>query len=294
MARLILLLLLLVAMGGYLWQKNLDTRRQVGPESAMATKAANSLALGAAAKVDVVDIAVNAPAELNRMGKADVLARRQQAVMAYAQLLETDYVPSESVFGQMEGSANWWGIPGQFRRGPGPQSIEGPSEESRFILNPYLLVSPEFNDWWPDLSDAEAAGFPFVCYPQTLRWLPREARVEATYNAACIAQRQHQEFDLIAYNARDLGLGYIYVSYEDSSNVSKLVPPHDAYENPQFIHKGGSCGYPGGCNNMSPQTPPIDGIRLHGLPAKLVVKLWRSRPVSVAAAPDLKYVLEFR
>jgi hypothetical protein len=252
------------------------------------------LALGAAAGSDAIDIRINAPAELDRLSKTEVLALRQRAVMAYPQVLAGPYTPSEAVFGQIVGSANWWGIPGQFRRGPGPESIEGPSEESRFILNPYLLVAPEFRDWWPHLTDSEAANFPFVCYPQSLRWIPREARVEASYAASCIAQRQSQEFDLIAYNARDLGLGFIYVAYEESSNVSKPQAPTQAYENPQFIHKGGSCGYPGGCNNMSPQTPPIDGIQIQALPATVVVKLWRSRPASVGANPDLKYVLEFR
>lgn len=71
-----------------------------------------------------------------------------------------------------------------------------------------------------------------------------------------------------------------------------MVPPLDAYDNPQFIHKGGSCGYPGGCNNMSPQTPPIDGISLDDLPAKIVVWLWRTRPDSVEVKPDFKYTIE--
>jgi hypothetical protein len=293
MARLILLLLMAVALGGYWWQRNQNIQRQ-DAAAANAPPPTNALALGAAAGSDAIDIRINAPAELDRLSKTEVLALRQRAVMAYPQVLAGPYTPSEAVFGQIVGSANWWGIPGQFRRGPGPESIEGPSEESRFILNPYLLVAPEFRDWWPHLTDSEAANFPFVCYPQSLRWIPREARVEASYAASCIAQRQSQEFDLIAYNARDLGLGFIYVAYEESSNVSKPQAPTQAYENPQFIHKGGSCGYPGGCNNMSPQTPPIDGIQIQALPATVVVKLWRSRPASVGANPDLKYVLEFR
>jgi hypothetical protein len=45
---------------------------------------------------------------------------------------------------------------------------------------------------------------------------------------------------------------------------------------------------------MSPPTPPIESLRIQGLPAMLVVKFWRNRPASVGANPDLKYVLEFR
>jgi hypothetical protein len=219
MVRLILLLLVATALGGYWWQRNQEIQRQEAANAANAANAPpppNALALGAAARGDAIDIRINSPAELDRLSKAEVLALRHQAVMAYPQLLASAYTPSDAVFGQIVGSANWWGIAGQFRRGPGPESIEGPSEESRFILNPYLLVAPEFRDWWPHLTDSEAANFPFACYPQSLRWIPREARVEAIYAASCIGQRQSQEVDLIAYNARDLGLGFIYVSSHSS------------------------------------------------------------------------------
>lgn len=288
MARLVLLLLILAVSVLYWRQQAIKIRAPV----TMTT--GNRLALGGAAKIDVVDIRINTPAELDRLSKDEVLRLRRQTVMAHPELLAADYVPAETIFGQIVDGAPWWGLEGQFRRGPGSASIDGPSEESRFILNPFLLVAPEFGGWWRDLSDAEAASFPFACHPQTLSWWPKEGRAEAVYSAACIARRQYPEFALIAYNARDLGLGYIYVSYADSRNVSKLVPPIVAYANPQFIHKGGSCGYLGGCNNMSPQTPPIDDIRLDDLPARIMVWLWRTRPDSVEVKPDFKYVIEIR
>jgi hypothetical protein len=220
---------------------------------------------------------------------------RRNAVRQYPMLLAANYSPRPAVFGQIEDLAPWWGIEGQFFHGSGIRSIDGPAEESRFILNPYLLVAAEFDDRWSkDLSESRLPGFPLICPPQQMIWKPREAYAEVSYDAACIRGRQKPEFSLISYNARDFGFDYIYVSYADSKNVSKATIPNDAYANPQFIHRGGSCGYPGGCNNMSPVTPDIDDIRLEGLPAKVTVRLWKGKPKSVAQAPDMRYAIHLR
>ena len=196
MSRLIALLLILAAGIVYWRQQAVEVRRQQASTAsaplaapAPAPAPGNRLALGAAAKLELVDLQVLASAELDRLSKADVLRLRRQAVMTQAPLLAADYVPSEAVFGQIVDGAPWWGIEGQFRHGPGPRSIEGPSEESRFILNPFLLVAPEFGGFWPRLNDAEARDFPFTCYPHSLVWWPREARAEASYSAACIGLR---------------------------------------------------------------------------------------------------------
>lgn len=139
---------------------------------------------------------------------------------------------------------------GEFFYGKGEKSIAGPSEESRFILNPYLLVAADFYNWWQGrIVEEELATFSLTCLPYNLRWWPREARAEAIYDAECVKEGQDYTFDLIAYNARDLSLNYVFVSYQDSLNITKSDMPTTPYANPQFIHQGGSCGYPGGYNN---------------------------------------------
>lgn len=45
---------------------------------------------------------------------------------------------------------------------------------------------------------------------------------------------------------------------------------------------------------MSPATPPIDGIEISGLPATVVVWLWRDKPDSVLQTPDMRFVMHFR
>lgn len=298
--QLLLLVLLIGAAAAYYWQQQARESAVQAAHAASAAKAApavaaNRLALGEAANAEALEVAINPPAELDFLTRDAVLQMRTAMVRQYPMLLAASYSPRPAVFGQIEDLAPWWGIEGQFFHGSGIRSIDGPAEESRFILNPYLLVAAEFDDRWSrDLSESRLAGFPLVCPPQQMIWKPREAYAEVSYDAACIRGRQKPEFSLISYNARDFGFDYIYVSYADSQNISKANVPTDAYANPQFIHRGGSCGYPGGCNNMSPQTPDIDDIRVEGLPAKVMVWLWKGKPGSVAQVPDMRYAIHLR
>jgi hypothetical protein len=165
------------------------------------------------------------------------------------------------------------------------------------ILNPYLLAVPEMYTRWDkgdvDAFDADNLGSSRYCAPRYLRWHPHNQRAEVWYNAACMMGNNVWYFSLNALNARDLNLNYIYVSYEDSINITKDEVPTRAYRNPQFLHQGGSCGYPGGCNNISPRTPPIDNIQATGWPAQIVVWFWRSDPGTVDTAPEMEYVITF-
>jgi len=272
----------------------------------------NALAIGQQARVSDLDIAIQPPAELDFKSKAEVLEARKAAVLQHPDLISGEYEPSDAVLGQVEDNRPWWGITGNFYYGPGERSIEGPSEETRFLLNPYLLVAVEFDGLfysWDTRRITEAdlrrPDFPFYCEAGQLRWSPREERAEVAYNlSACLARTNpwtsqplglaEAYFSLIAYNARDMNLNYIYVSYPDSRNISKSDAPTSAYANPQYLHRGGSCGYPGGCNNMSPDTPEISWINITELPAEAVVWLWRKRPWSVKQSPDMVFVIHFK
>jgi len=107
----------------------------------------NALAIGSRASKavnDPVDLELQAPVDLNYKTHAGVLNLRKGAVNRYANLLAAPYAPSDAVFKQIEDNRPWWGITGEFYYGSGEQSIIGPAEESRFIMNPYLLVAAEF------------------------------------------------------------------------------------------------------------------------------------------------------
>ncbi len=235
--------------------------------------------------------------DLDFLSQADILRLRTEAAGRTPQLLAAEYRPSDAVFGQIEGGLPWWGILGAHYYGQGEQSIEGPSEQSLSILNPYLLVVPELYMRWDAAAVAEVERFgqdaAFYCIPSDLSWFPTVPRATASYDAACLQRNGVSAFSLIAYNARDLNLNYIFVSYEASRNVTKSNPLGAAYRNPQYLHRGGGCGYPGGCNNISPQTPDIDNIQIAGWPVEVVIWFWRDEPGSVDQPPDIVFVLVF-
>jgi hypothetical protein len=289
----IVLLLLAIAMWWLRWERRSDAEP---PVSAIPSRfKVAQVALGAEAGVDAIVVGLNPPETLNFLSKAEVLRKRQAMVERTLSLLRATYQPSEDVFGQISDGAPWWGIPGQFYYGAGQRSIEGAAEESRFILNPFLLVAAEFSEFEIQaMSEDEVATASFVCMPVQLVWMPRKALAEVDYDQECIKEKMNSPFDLIAYNARDMGLEYVYVSYAESINIDKQEKPNLPYANPQYIHRGGSCGYPGGCNNMSPMTPPIDGLRISNLPAKVMIHLWAQQPKNFPSSPDMRYVIYFR
>jgi hypothetical protein len=164
----------------YYWQQQASESLAQEAHAATAAKAApavtaNRLALGEAANAEALEVEINPPAELDFLTREAVLQMRRNAVRQYPMLLAANYSPRPAVFGQIEDLAPWWGIEGQFFHGSGIRSIDGPAEESRFILNPYLLVAAEFDDRWSkDLSESRLPGFPLICPPQQMIWKPRE------------------------------------------------------------------------------------------------------------------------
>ncbi len=281
----------------------------------------NALALGAGAPAGPLEIALAPPAELDFLSRAEVLDLRRQAVQQHAALLAAPYRPAPAVFGQAQGGRPWWGVAGQFYYANGARSIEGPSEEARFILNPYLLVAAEMTGlsiWgrgpaplaWDTgrigAADLARPDFPFYCPPARLVWRPAERRAEVTYGvSAYLAAVNHwtrrpltladASFGLITYNARDLNLRYLYLAPAESRNV---IAPAAAAGQPvalrHYLHVGSSCGYAGGCNNMSPHIPELEELRIEALPALATLKLWQRRPAGVAAEADFTWMIQFQ
>lgn len=282
----------------------------------------NALAVGAkavAGAADAIEIELNPPVDLDFMSRADVLKLRRSEVQRYADLLAAPYDPSDDVFAQIEDQRPWWGIAGEYFYGPGEKSIVGASEESRFILNPYLLVAADFwgssdpstpSLWDWDTSrigqaDLDRPDFPFVCQPEGLRWRPRAAQSEVTYDVTrCLTQISRWAkysytvadvvFDITAYNARDLNLNYIQLVQAESSQIKLNTPFDQPIAEPEFLHRGGSCQYPGGCNNASPRVEQFDQLSIVQLPAQLIAHLWRDRPASSKQPPDVTFAIHFK
>ncbi|MDD2689338.1 MAG: hypothetical protein PHT41_04230 [Candidatus Omnitrophica bacterium] len=248
-------------------------------------------------------IVLNPTVELDFKTKKEIYELRTRYVMQYPDLAgklgKKNYVPSEEVFGQIIDARPWWGTVGQTFHGPGKRSIDGASEETRFLINPYLLVglTPPNAHIVNDPNIAPAAIFP---EPFELKWDVVQATATVKYDVSTFWDRARQyhfpeaqdhSLELIGYNAEDFGFKYLYIEAAKSRNVS-VAAGSNVVQLKQFIHCGPSCGYPGGCNNMSPYQPELRITA--NTPATLYLKLWRKMPSSYTQQPDMNFIIEMR
>ena len=255
----------------------------------------NQLLLGSSAQVHGLhSIQIHPSIKLDFMSRHEVFALRKQYVSEHPLVL-LPYEPSPAVFGGIEDNKPWWGLYGLLYYGPGEKGIEGPSEESRFLINPYLLMGVRecnalITTYTPDGSDS--------FYPQAteLSWNADESLATAKFQVSGYrahldkidARGDRQALYWTDYNARDFGLNYFYVEPANSTNLNLGA---SLLETRQFLHRGGSCGYPGGCNNMSPHEEQLIFSVPH-LPAKAYIKLWQKRPSSVSDSADMAFLIE--
>lgn len=273
----------------------------------------NELAVGNAAKAPgTLAIKVNPVADFNYKTRADILAMRKREIDKYPQLINGSYTARNAVFAAIEDGKPWWGLAGSAVFGSGNRSIEGPSEESRFVMNPYMLVgaNPGCLYMWDEhkitAQDIANPDFPYFWMPESIRFSPKSSVGTVTYNISKFQQQivktgklKNQStfttaFSLVAYNAKDFGFNYIWLDPHRSVNVKNDNRTNSAVAIRQFIHCGGTCGYPGNCNNMSPFIKEIDRIHFTQLPARAVVALWKEEPVGVSSKPDMYFLLEFK
>jgi hypothetical protein len=251
----------------------------------------------------LVRIPLNPTVEYDGATRADILARRGARVSEHAEALaafgSVRWAPSPAVFGQIVDGKPWWGLVGIARRGSGEQSIEGDSEESRFIENPLLLFAPK-ERFAHVPHDRGAPATPLWPRARTLAWDFEHRIGLATIDAAsyleecrrlrwpdCIERR----LSLRAYNVHDLGVPWF--AYDAAASQRVAVRSFGkVLAEPEYIHLGGSCGHAGGCNNASPYAPDLEVV-LAELPARLAVRLWRQAPRAADDPPDAWFVLVF-
>lgn len=277
--------------------------------SACAQQSQNRLAVGADAKVaGPMYLNYNAPSALNFLSKEAVFNQRINAAAQHTELLYYRYSPSANVFDQIEDGKSWWGMRGQLFWGSGERSIEGDAEESRFINNPFMLVQANMvferlsfaQSLFKSKEDLASTNLPLDCAPQSAVFNARDRRLEINYDVTRFVEQTMQitkakqdlsrlQFDLVAYNARDMGYNWIGLSRAYSVNIDKYFAPIAI---DQFIHCGGSSGYPGGSNNMSPFNDKLFNLSLKALPARACIHLWRNPPRG-EENPDFQVLLNF-
>lgn len=238
------------------------------------------------------DIQLNPPAELDFLSKEEIFSKRTGFAFQSSHLINKDYTPSGNVF-QIVGNKPWWGIIGVNCKGAGKNSIDGLSEESRFINNPLLLIG---------IDSYYAFRAPFGCksfYPEPVKlfYQPLSKKGTVVYNISKFYSDSKgtawgQVKDLFVFrgdNARDFGYNYAYV--ESKTNVKFAYSDNLAqkvHKIRNFIHLGGSCGHPEGCNNGSPKQTAFQ-FDVTQLPANVVMKLWKENPTGKETPADLYF-----
>ncbi len=270
---------------------------------------ANDLAVGHAAVVEKVSISLNPPADFNFKGKDTLLSMRTAQVVKHQNLLTSKYIPDPECYGQIEDQKPWWGTLGLSYYGPGQNSIKGLSLESRFFLNPFLLAGDRSGLGLPKDRVTEAdltrKVYPTYLQPSNLVWYPKLRRGEVTYDVSGYKKQMCTLFgyekydlrgprDLTLINARDLGLKFTFIPPNWSSNITIGTPMKSVMRIPNFIHRGDSCGYPGGCNNQSPDTPWLQSFTIDKLPARIGFVFWKKPPLTHKVPPDMTFFILYK
>ncbi|MDZ4834389.1 MAG: hypothetical protein SGJ27_11485 [Candidatus Melainabacteria bacterium] len=271
--------------------------------------AANELAIGPKARVSSVDITIVPPEDFNFKTRMQLSLLRYKAAMRYPQLLCKQYVPDSATFGQIADKKPWWGVIGLAYYGAGNNSIKGVSVQSMDFLNPYLLVSDNTVGPLPkdkvSEQDLWSTKLPMQMQATNLKWYPQAKRAEVTYERSQYEQEMSTKFNFTRFklrgqtsltmtNARDLGFNYVYIPASWASNVKIGSAMKTAMPIPHFIHCGGGCGYPGGCNNVSPATDWTDRFEIEKLPAKIGFSFWIDAPKTGREPPDMTFIVNYR
>jgi hypothetical protein len=283
-------------------------------EPKMQAEDTNTLDIGQSSSVHTpLEVPLRDAEVYNFKSKEEILEQRKKYVELTPQLVTGTYKPSPSVFGALEDKKPWWGMYGRCVWGSGDKSIEGPAEESRFISNPLLLVGadPASANMWQknkiEPGDLEQPDFPLVWKPKTLTYWPDRKMAQIVYDVndfhnqmikwrkKLISPVIYTAFSLVAYNARDFGFNWIWLAADKSINIENYANPKvEPVQIKQMIHCGGTCGYKGGCNNMSPLTMSIDRIKYAKLPARAYVMLWKEKPKNVTDEPDMTFLVDLK
>jgi len=222
---------------------------------------------------------------------------RKESVAKYPGFFGKSYEPYSEVFGGLVDNLPWWGLEGIYFFGPGKHSMDGLSKESQFIVNPFLLGGLSEFQAFPTM---KFTGREDISPPELkdIRWDAQTNSFVVKYDVRNNFRFKfrfntpgQQEFTLMAYNDRDFGYNYLFMSIENSVNLESLNPIPGRILLRQQLGAGFSAECPGGSNNSFPEQMNM-AIRVVKLPAKAQIHLWQSEPESNNSPPDARVLLE--
>ncbi|MBE6449334.1 MAG: hypothetical protein E7013_01350 [Alphaproteobacteria bacterium] len=244
------------------------------------------LFLSTSASAKVLSLPLNPPREYDFQDREYVLSVRKKMLKQYPAFYAGKYKNNRPVFEQIIDGKPWWGLDGMDCWGSGERSIEGASEESRFIDNPFLLVGVE--QAFATIRDGIKTCPGDYPRPDDLKYDTTRRHFSVVYDVTDML------YGFTGKNARDFGVSYVYadkvrgIKFKNKKNVSSGV-----YQFKDFIHLGGSCGYPGGCNNGSPEQPELV-FKVFEKNSYIHFKLWKNKPKSKNDKADITYEIYFK
>ena len=251
-----------------------------------------------------IHIPFNNPSKLSYKSKEEIYELRKDYV-SKSVFANPDYEPSEAVFGQIESNKPWNSMKQCIYRSTNLSDIDGISEEGRYINNPELLVGVEYafyGDYCEDRQSEE------LLYSRPLRitYDKEQKEIEVLFGGLPYCTYNGRTwYNFKGLNARDLGYKYAYIDKEKSTFdlyfVEEINASNSIIEFQDYIHVGGSCGHKGGCNNGSPNQPPLNFYSPceieKGYWAKnktIYIKLWKNKPNSPQDEPDIVQKIVFQ
>jgi len=277
----------------------------------------NRLLLGSEAPeaIDIPAISIGSSQVL--LGKAELFSVRHKAIDEAKSLLVDEYTPSTEVFGRIDENQPWLTNRGLYVEYNEEQNEnKGTPVEARAIINPFILVVPEFwglsvwaerNLAWDmkkvqDISPSDQ-DFPYCPSPQRVSWEPKKRRASVFYNVSKYINAVNKytikpllasqiDFGINAYNARDFNFKFIKLALDKSVNISN---PKDSKIPIQIVDYVGSvqglCSAQVFCNHRSDPMPEFDTIKVTALPARAVFQLWEELPTAEARLPTMEFTI---
>ncbi len=274
--------------------KNKNAMQQVStPVQTVKQQENKQVSLPSAKNISYTDsnLVFNDVSDYDDLTKEEIYELRKKYVAA-SLFATPDYQPSDEVFGQIASKKPWYGLDysGCVRAVTGQKEVaQGPSEESRFINNPNMLIGVISGSKRVEKDNPVCFDTSYWILPVKLSYFRDENTIEAVYNFRYTGQMY-----LTGINARDLGYKYVYadeaenVKFRSQNNVSNTI-----HEFRDFIHLGASCGYKDGCNNGSPYQSELD-YKYTDYPSTMEFKLWKNRPASINDKADINYRIVFK
>jgi hypothetical protein len=219
----------------------------------------------------------DSPTQLDTMDLEQIAAFRKDKVQQYAQLnffhegYDPFKPPHNKIYGQITPKVGWVAV------------------VPYYIANPYILLS---------LTHANYVA-PFTAFLDDVDIVYANGRITETHTGTngalwhAFLDSKQGAIAVIMVNAWDAGFYYIHLVEGLSENIVPATAPDNVgralYSQSSFYHVGP------GKNNISPyDARGCITLQNNGSPTKLVFHLWRKRPSSVEATPDLIYEMIFK